>query len=112
MQTVGEHGALGLFRGMGAPFATVAIYNACIFAARGQMENLLQHADGMPPLCVNGEAAWLLHQMHHKKHPQIAIASLTFCGMLKLQKKSALTISTAWSKLGNLGCVPTTQAVL
>ena len=35
-----------LFRGMGAPFATVAVYNAVLFAARGQMEDILAHADG------------------------------------------------------------------
>ena len=35
-----------LFRGMGAPFATVAVYNAVLFAARGQMESILAHADG------------------------------------------------------------------
>ena len=46
MQTIGEHGVLGLFRGMAAPFATVAFYNAVIFAARGQMEKALSHADG------------------------------------------------------------------
>lgn len=46
MQTIIEHGALGLFRGMAAPFATVAVYNAFIFAARGQMEKVLNHADG------------------------------------------------------------------
>ena len=31
---------------MGAPFATVAVYNAILFAARGQMESMLAHADG------------------------------------------------------------------
>lgn len=86
MQTVGEHGALGLFRGMGAPFATVAIYNACIFAARGQMENLLQHADGMTTLCATGEAAWLPHQIHYKTHLKLAFASLTSCGKLNSKK--------------------------
>lgn len=35
-----------LFRGMSAPFATVAVYNAVLFAARGQMESILAHADG------------------------------------------------------------------
>lgn len=46
MQTVSEGGMTSLFRGMGAPFATVAFYNAILFAARGQMESLLAHADG------------------------------------------------------------------
>lgn len=46
MQTVSEGGMTSLFRGMGAPFATVAVYNAVLFAARGQMESILAHADG------------------------------------------------------------------
>lgn len=46
MQTIAEGGAQSLFRGMGAPFATVAFYNAILFAARGQMESMLAHADG------------------------------------------------------------------
>ena len=46
MQTVAEGGMTSLFRGMGAPFATVAVYNAILFAARGQMESMLAHADG------------------------------------------------------------------
>ena len=43
-----------LFRGMGAPFATVAVYNAVLFAARGQMESILAHADGtfLPCQCL------------------------------------------------------------
>jgi hypothetical protein len=31
---------------MGAPLATVALFNAVLFAARGQMQQLLQHTDG------------------------------------------------------------------
>lgn len=46
VQTVAEGGMTSLFRGMGAPFATVAVYNAILFAARGQMESMLAHADG------------------------------------------------------------------
>lgn len=46
MQTVSEGGMKSLFRGMGAPFATVAVYNAVLFAARGQMESILAHPDG------------------------------------------------------------------
>ena len=46
MQTVSQGGMTSLFRGMGAPFATVAVYNAVLFAARGQMESILAHADG------------------------------------------------------------------
>ncbi len=45
-QTVAADGITGLFRGMGAPLATVAVFNAVLFAARGQMEALLAHEDG------------------------------------------------------------------
>lgn len=45
-QTLKESGLGGLFRGMGAPLATVALFNAVLFATRGQMEQLLAHDDG------------------------------------------------------------------
>lgn len=45
-QTITEQGVAGLFKGMGAPLATVAIFNAVLFSARGQMEKLLAHKDG------------------------------------------------------------------
>lgn len=38
---------------MGAPFATVAVYNAILFAARGQMESMLAHADGEEKLVMH-----------------------------------------------------------
>ncbi|DBA99490.1 TPA: hypothetical protein ACH3X3_012077 [Trebouxia sp. C0006] len=47
-KTIAEGGVFSLFRGMGAPFATVAFYNAVLFAARGQMESMLAHPDGSP----------------------------------------------------------------
>lgn len=40
-QTIATEGAGGLFKGMGAPLATVAALNAILFTARGQMEALL-----------------------------------------------------------------------
>ena len=46
MQTLKHEGLRGLFKGMGAPLATVALFNAVLFATRGQMEILLQHEDG------------------------------------------------------------------
>lgn len=46
MQTLKHEGLRGLFKGMGAPLATVALFNAVLFATRGQMEILLRHADG------------------------------------------------------------------
>ena len=35
-----------MYRGMGAPLATVALFNAVLFSVRGKMERLLAHADG------------------------------------------------------------------
>ena len=46
-----EGGVYSLFRGMGAPFATVAFYNAILFAVRGQMESMLAHPDGI--ICMS-----------------------------------------------------------
>ncbi|OIW09560.1 hypothetical protein TanjilG_28159 [Lupinus angustifolius] len=51
-QTIAAEGAGGLYKGMGAPFATVAAFNAVLFTVRGQMETLLRsHPD--VPLTVN-----------------------------------------------------------
>jgi len=46
VQTLAEQGVRGLFKGMGAPLATVAFFNAVLFTTRGQMEQLLKHDDG------------------------------------------------------------------
>lgn len=46
LQTLASDGIKGLFKGMGAPLATVALFNAVLFATRGQMEKLLAHSDG------------------------------------------------------------------
>jgi hypothetical protein len=35
-----------MYKGMAAPLATVALFNAVLFASRGQMEALLAHKDG------------------------------------------------------------------
>ena len=48
---------MGLFKGLGAPLATVALFNAVLFATRGQMENLLVHEDGMSPLLPSASIA-------------------------------------------------------
>ncbi len=45
-QLLAEEGTKGFFKGLAAPLATVAIYNAVLFAARGNMERLLAHSDG------------------------------------------------------------------
>ncbi|GJM91548.1 hypothetical protein PR202_ga07928 [Eleusine coracana subsp. coracana] len=47
-QTVAAEGPRGLYKGMGAPLATVAAFNAVLFSARGQMEALLRSEPGVP----------------------------------------------------------------
>eukprot|EP00250_Pteridium_aquilinum_P017886 c23825_g1_i2 orf=132-1016(+) len=47
-QTLAHDGLRGLFKGMGAPLATVAGLNAILFTARGQMVALLQTEPGAP----------------------------------------------------------------
>jgi solute carrier family 25 carnitine/acylcarnitine transporter 20/29 len=51
-QTLAAEGPRGLYKGMGAPFATVAAFNAVLFSVRGQMEALLRSQPGAP-LTVN-----------------------------------------------------------
>ncbi|XP_052170308.1 mitochondrial carnitine/acylcarnitine carrier-like protein [Diospyros lotus] len=51
-QTLASEGPRGLYKGMGAPLATVAAFNAVLFTVRGQMESLLRSEPGMP-LTVN-----------------------------------------------------------
>ncbi|MQL99248.1 hypothetical protein Taro_031967 [Colocasia esculenta] len=51
-QTISAEGPRGLYKGMGAPLATVAAFNAVLFTARGQMESLLRSEPGVP-LSVN-----------------------------------------------------------
>jgi solute carrier family 25 carnitine/acylcarnitine transporter 20/29 len=47
-KTLEAEGPKGLYKGMGAPLATVAVFNAVLFTARGQMEALLRDAPGSP----------------------------------------------------------------
>ncbi|KAG6392713.1 hypothetical protein SASPL_146937 [Salvia splendens] len=51
-KTISAEGAGGLYKGMGAPLATVAALNAVLFTVRGQMEVLLRSEPGAP-LTVN-----------------------------------------------------------
>ncbi|XP_071702581.1 mitochondrial carnitine/acylcarnitine carrier-like protein isoform X1 [Rutidosis leptorrhynchoides] len=51
-KTLAAEGAGGLYKGMGAPLATVAAFNALLFSVRGQMETILRSAPGAP-LTVN-----------------------------------------------------------
>ncbi|KAJ6817271.1 mitochondrial carnitine/acylcarnitine carrier-like protein [Iris pallida] len=45
-QTLAGEGPRGLYKGMGAPLATVAAFNALLFTARGQMESLFRSEPG------------------------------------------------------------------
>lgn len=45
-KTVAAEGFKGLYKGMGAPLATVAVANAVLFSARGQMEAALRNHPG------------------------------------------------------------------
>ncbi|KAF6154552.1 hypothetical protein GIB67_027825 [Kingdonia uniflora] len=47
-QTIAVEGVGGLYKGMGAPLATVAGLNAVLFTVRGQMEALLRSEPGTP----------------------------------------------------------------
>ncbi|KAH6796912.1 Mitochondrial substrate carrier family protein [Perilla frutescens var. hirtella] len=47
-QTIAAEGPRGLYKGMGAPLATVAAFNAVLFTVRGQMEGLLRSSPGTP----------------------------------------------------------------
>ena len=47
-KTLAAEGPRGLYKGMGAPLATVAAFNAVLFSARGQMEALLRSHPGAP----------------------------------------------------------------
>lgn len=45
-QTIAAEGPRGLYKGMGAPLATVAAFNAVLFTVRGQMEALMRTEPG------------------------------------------------------------------
>ncbi|KAK9741400.1 hypothetical protein RND81_03G102600 [Saponaria officinalis] len=47
-QTVASEGPRGLYKGMGAPLATVAAFNTVLFTVRGQMEAFLRSEAGVP----------------------------------------------------------------
>ena len=51
-QTLAAEGPRGLYKGMGAPLATVAAFDAVLFTVRGQMEALVRSEPGAP-LSVN-----------------------------------------------------------
>ncbi|EFJ22553.1 hypothetical protein SELMODRAFT_443165 [Selaginella moellendorffii] len=45
-KTLAAEGSRGLYKGMGAPLATVAVFNAVLFASRGQMESIFRERPG------------------------------------------------------------------
>ncbi|KAL5725505.1 hypothetical protein ACHQM5_008643 [Ranunculus cassubicifolius] len=45
-QTIAAEGPRGLYKGMGAPLATVAAFNAVLFTVRGQLESVLRSEPG------------------------------------------------------------------
>ncbi|KAK6154138.1 hypothetical protein DH2020_013777 [Rehmannia glutinosa] len=47
-QTLAAEGPGGLYKGMGAPLATVAAFNAVLFTVRGQLEAFLRSEPGAP----------------------------------------------------------------
>ncbi|MED6133018.1 hypothetical protein PIB30_024392 [Stylosanthes scabra] len=47
-KTLAAEGPRGLYKGMGAPLATVAAFNAVLFTVRGQMESLVRTQPGVP----------------------------------------------------------------
>ncbi|CAM6120412.1 unnamed protein product [Calypogeia fissa] len=47
-KTVASEGFKGLYKGMGAPLATVAVFNAVLFTSRGLMEKALRESPGQP----------------------------------------------------------------
>jgi hypothetical protein len=64
LQTLVKEGIKGIYKGISAPLATVALFNAVLFASRGQMEVLLKHIDGEPCghcqcCCCSSESAAL-----------------------------------------------------
>ena len=56
LQTLAQEGIKGIYKGVSAPLATVALFNAVLFASRGQMEVLLKHADGETPAPQTADA--------------------------------------------------------
>ena len=99
-KTLTSEGPKGLYKGMGAPLATVAVANAVLFSARGQMEALL----GKEP----GQSLDLFQQLIAGAGAGVAV-SLVACPTelvkCKLQAQSALATSVGSSGAGTLRAV-------
>ena len=94
-QTLTDQGIRGIYRGMGAPLATVALFNAVLFSARGRMEALLAHADGTPLTVVDRAVAGL--------GAGVAVSFLaTPTELIKCRLQSQLSVAQAASQaVGN-----------
>ena len=57
-KTLAVEGARGLYRGLAAPLATIAVFNAVMFATRGQVEQWLAHSDGAVHPAQRPGASW------------------------------------------------------
>lgn len=62
VQTLVQEGVKGIYKGISAPLATVAVFNAVLFASRGQMEVLLKHTDGETAARQGGGALYAPNQ--------------------------------------------------
>jgi solute carrier family 25 carnitine/acylcarnitine transporter 20/29 len=105
-QTLAAEGPKGLYKGMGAPLATVAVFNAVLFTARGQMEALLRDAPGahlsVGQQMVAGAGAGVACSM---------VACPTELVKCRLQAQSALATAVEVPVLAGVGAVGGTAAV-
>lgn len=100
-QTLAAEGPKGLYKGMGAPLATVAVFNAVLFTARGQMEGLLRDSPGahlsVGQQMVAGAGAGVACSM---------VACPTELVKCRLQAQSALATTVEIPVLAGIGGAP------
>lgn len=103
-KTIAAEGAKGLYAGIGPPLATVAVFNAVLFTARGMMEGALRSSPGeslsVGQQMVAGAGAGLAVSF---------VACPTELVKCRLQAQSALQVSEAVLAESALGTA--TQAV-
>lgn len=93
-------GPKGLYRGVGAPLATVALFNAVLFTARGQMEAILLHNKqpytplSIPQQMVAGAGAGI---------------AVTFVACPTELVKCRLQAQSSSENDGNVGSLPTSN---
>ncbi|GMH44656.1 hypothetical protein BSKO_12608 [Bryopsis sp. KO-2023] len=99
--TLSKEGFRGLYKGMGAPLATVAAFNAVLFSSRGTMERLLSHSDGSPLTLWDQAVAGM--------GAGVAVSFVaTPTELLKCRLQAQGEISTAVARLKAAGIDPTT----